>query len=144
MEAVARLEEGQDLLLIAPFEPAPLYGVLGQQGFQHQSKDLESGDWEVRFCRGSEEPVADTAAASPSPRRAPCAGPPVIDVDARGLEPPQPLVKILEAVVALPAGARLRAHTDRRPMHLYSRLEERALKWETIEQADGSFITDVG
>ncbi len=66
-----------------------------------------------------------------------------MDVDARGLEPPQPLVKILEAVTALPAGARLRAHTDRRPMHLYAQLEERGFKSESVEQADGSFITYV-
>lgn len=144
MQAVARLEEGQDLLLIAPFEPAPLYGVLGNQGFQHQSRELESGDWEVRFYRGSEAPTAAAVAMPSKPGRAPCAGPPVIDLDARGLEPPQPLVRILEAVATLPAGARLRAHTDRRPMHLYSQLEERGLKWETIEQADGSFITHVG
>jgi uncharacterized protein (DUF2249 family) len=67
----------------------------------------------------------------------------VVEVDARGLEPPQPLVKILETLAALPAGAELRACTDRRPMHLYAQLEERGFAAATEEQSDGSFITHI-
>ena len=67
----------------------------------------------------------------------------LILVDARGLEPPQPLVKILEALAGLPEGARLRARTDRRPMHLYAQLQERGFVGETEEQEDGSFVTHI-
>jgi TusA-related sulfurtransferase len=65
----------------------------------------------------------------------------VIAVDARGLEPPQPLVRILEALATLPDGAELRAQTDRRPMHLYGFLEERGFVGTSEDQPDGSFIT---
>jgi TusA-related sulfurtransferase len=64
-----------------------------------------------------------------------------VDVDARGLEPPQPMVKILEALGQLPRTAALRAHTDRRPMHLYTMLEQRGYAGQSEAQADGSFIT---
>jgi hypothetical protein len=64
-----------------------------------------------------------------------------VEVDARGLEPPQPLVTILEAVEALPARAALLARTDRRPLHLYPQLEERGFTGTTEEQPDGSFVT---
>jgi uncharacterized protein (DUF2249 family) len=64
-------------------------------------------------------------------------------VDARGLEPPQPLVKILEALSALPDGANCLARTDRRPMHLYAQLAERGFTGQTEEQEDGSFITRI-
>jgi TusA-related sulfurtransferase len=64
-----------------------------------------------------------------------------VEVDARGLEPPQPLVVILEALASLPAGVELRAHTDRRPLHLYPLLEQRGFVGETEEQHDGSFVT---
>lgn len=67
----------------------------------------------------------------------------VIDLDARGLEPPQPMVRILEAVAALPGGAVLRARTDRRPMHLYAHLEDRGLRADSEEQPDGSFVTHI-
>ncbi|MBI2925390.1 MAG: DUF2249 domain-containing protein [Verrucomicrobia bacterium] len=51
MAAVGKLADGQALKLIAPFEPAPLYAVLGRQGFTHKSKPLDSGDWEILFRR---------------------------------------------------------------------------------------------
>jgi TusA-related sulfurtransferase len=66
-----------------------------------------------------------------------------LTVDARGLEPPQPLVVILEAVARLPAGGELRAHTDRRPMHLYDQLKSRGFTGEAQEQHDGSFVTTI-
>ena len=51
MQAVARLTQSQDFVLIAPFEPVPLLAVLAQHGFDHQTRQLESGDCEVRFFR---------------------------------------------------------------------------------------------
>ena len=64
-------------------------------------------------------------------------------LDARGLEPPQPLVVILEALASLPDGEEMHARTDRRPMHLYALLEQRGFTGETEEQHDGSFITTI-
>jgi hypothetical protein len=52
-----------------------------------------------------------------------------------------PMVKILEALATLPAGAELRGRTQRRPMHLYAQLEERGFSAQTEEQSDGSFLT---
>ena len=66
-----------------------------------------------------------------------------IELDARGLEPPEPLVRILEAVMALPIGMTINARTDRRPMFLYPQLEERGFSSKTEEQPDGSFIIHI-
>ena len=66
-----------------------------------------------------------------------------IQLDARGLEPPQPMMKILEAVAALPAGATIIAHTDRQPLLLYPLLEQRGFTYETTIQSDGSHITHI-
>jgi uncharacterized protein (DUF2249 family) len=67
----------------------------------------------------------------------------IVDLDVRGLEPPQPMVRILEALSSLSRGRELRAHTDRRPMHLFAQLEARGFKGESHEQADGSFLTRI-
>ena len=148
MQTVASLKDDEQLRLLAPFEPAPLFAVLAQRGFSHQSKPTPSGDYEVLFTRGSgasanpsTAPASSEASQTSKPRS--CTGTPVLEVDARGLEPPQPLVKILEALATLPRGARLRARTDRRPMHLYAQLEERGFVGESEEQEDGSFVTHV-
>ena len=67
----------------------------------------------------------------------------VIDVDARGLEPPQPMVRILEALATLPSGRTLRARTDRRPVHLNPLIEERGFRADTQPESDGSFVTHI-
>ena len=148
MQAVAGLKGHEDLRLIAPFEPAPLFGVLAQQGFSHETTPTAGGDYEVLFTRSLEKSSAPEKTpgrpqSSSATNHATCTGTPVLVVDARGLEPPQPMVKILEAVATLPQGAQLRALTDRRPMHLYAQLEQRGFIGESEEQKDGSFVTHV-
>lgn len=49
MGAVGRLEEGQKLLLVAPFEPVPLYEVMSHRGFDYTTTPRGNGDWEVLF-----------------------------------------------------------------------------------------------
>lgn len=53
MSAVKELGPGEGLLLIAPFEPVPLYSVLGEQGFQHEAEAHPDGSWHVTFRRRS-------------------------------------------------------------------------------------------
>jgi uncharacterized protein (DUF2249 family) len=146
MNAAAAMQAGESLLVIAPFEPVPLFRVLEKQGFFHTGHATTSGDWEILFTRQPgatpavavlvSSPVRQSSGIAPVPAQ-------IVDVDARGLEPPQPMVKILEALVALPAGAELRAWTDRRPMHLYAQLEERGFGATTEEQPNASFLTHI-
>jgi uncharacterized protein (DUF2249 family) len=146
MKAAAALPADESLLVIAPFEPVPLFRVLEKQGFVHTGQATTSGDWEILFTRQPGATPAEAALAfSPVPQSNGIAPSPaqIMEVDARGLEPPQPMIKILEALVALPAGAELRARTERRPMHLYPHLEERGFTAATEEQSDGSFLTHI-
>ena len=145
MRALGALKESQDLVIIAPFQPKPLFGILAQRGYGHIATPLENGDWRVHFSRKTQTPAAASVNAESPPKAAvvECAATPVIDVDARGLEPPGPLVRILEAIATLPEGAALRAFTDRRPMHLYAQLKERGFVGDSEEQKDGSFVTYV-
>jgi len=143
MSAAAGLGDGEALRVIAPFEPVPLFGVLAQQGFAHVARAMADGSWEVSFTREVAATAAPRGTNRPPCPKAAGQGTPVVEVDARGLEPPQPLAKILQAVATLPADTRLRAYTDRRPMHLYPKLAERGFVGESEEQPDGSFITHI-
>ena len=49
MEAVGRLRDGEQLRIVAPFEPRPLIGVLGAQGFTARITPLDGGDFEIVF-----------------------------------------------------------------------------------------------
>ncbi len=51
MQGVAALEEGQDLVVIAPFEPVPLEGVLSGQGFTYQVTEFSPEHFSVTFHR---------------------------------------------------------------------------------------------
>lgn len=54
MIAVSRLNAGEQLLLIAPFEPTPLYGVMASRGFEYTGKELPDGSWEILFSQSAE------------------------------------------------------------------------------------------
>lgn len=49
LAAVSALEPGQTLLLIAPFEPVPLYELMALRGFTRVSCRRDDGDWEITF-----------------------------------------------------------------------------------------------
>jgi hypothetical protein len=49
MEAASAIEPGGTLVIIAPFEPVPLYGVLGAHGFSHETAMIAADEWIVRF-----------------------------------------------------------------------------------------------
>jgi hypothetical protein len=51
MEAAAPIPVGESLILIAPFEPVPLYAALGGRGFSHQTERVAEDEWVVRFTR---------------------------------------------------------------------------------------------
>jgi tRNA 2-thiouridine synthesizing protein A len=58
-------------------------------------------------------------------------------LDNRGLQPPEPMVRVLQALEENPREC-LEVLNDRPPLFLYPILEERGYRWETEEQADGS------
>lgn len=51
MAAVASLQNGEELIVLAPFEPVPLEGVLSSQGFTFEAAEIGGGDWQVTFRR---------------------------------------------------------------------------------------------
>lgn len=46
MAALGTLEDGETLLLLNSFEPKPLYNVLEQRGFTHETTQAD-GEWRI-------------------------------------------------------------------------------------------------
>jgi uncharacterized protein (DUF2249 family) len=67
--AVAGLRPGQSLILLAPFEPVPLFAKLAAQGFEHRSEELSDGSWKILF-----EPSGTAAPAKSTPQSCCCSG----------------------------------------------------------------------
>lgn len=134
MGAKDEVPEGGALMLRAIFEPAPLYNVLGRQGFAHWTERRGDEDWVVWFWKPA-------VAGGGSSRREPGAseeareeGEGVVVLDVRGLEPPEPMVRTLAALREMPRDHTLVQINVREPRFLYPRLEQEGFSWEVRHQ----------
>ena len=67
----------------------------------------------------------------------------IIRLDNRGLQPPEPMIRILQAVERLDPEARLEALLDRRPVFLFPELDERELDYTCEPNELGGFTLTV-
>jgi len=61
-------------------------------------------------------------------------------VDARWLEPPEPMEKVLQTLALLRPGQSIRLLLHREPFPLYAILAERGYRHATRLEADGSYV----
>jgi uncharacterized protein (DUF2249 family) len=125
METVAALGPDEGLRLLAPFRPVPLFQALGSKGFSYEDRAIGDGDWEVFFYRtgGAEYEEATKSEAEPEWPE------PLMHLDNRDLDPPEPMVRILAATEAMQAGEVLSALLCREPIFLLPELEKRGHGW---------------
>lgn len=144
MAAVAALRDDEVLHLRAPFEPVPLFRVMEKRGFGHSVERHADDDWSVRFFR-QDVPSAPAARAvdlkAGSPVESPAltgAAPAAAEraevwLDVRGLEPPEPMVRTLEALELLPPDSVLVQVNVRVPQLLLPILSERGFHFAVDE-----------
>lgn len=126
METVAALGHDEGLRLLAPFRPVPLFQALGSKGFLHEARELGDGDWEVLFRRDGHAEFEDGKTKLAGEAQWP---EPLMHLDNRELDPPEPMVRILAATEAMQAGEVLSALLCREPIFLLPELEKRGHGW---------------
>ncbi|KAB2863630.1 MAG: DUF2249 domain-containing protein [Bauldia sp.] len=136
MQAVAMLDPGEGLRLLATFKPTPLFPVMEAKGFASEASEIGGGDWQVLFRptgEAAEEPVLagpDSGAGEwPEPARA---------LELGDLDPPEPMVRILAAAEEMQRGEVLSALLSREPMFLFPELAKRGHAWRGAFEADGT------
>ena len=124
METVAGLGSNEGLRLLAPFRPVPLFQALGSKGFSHEAREIGDGDWEVLFHRAKPVEFDDetTQHGGQWPE-------PVMHLDSRELDPPEPMVRILAATEAMQGGEVMSALLCREPIFLLPELDKRGHGW---------------
>lgn len=137
------LPVGGHFVLLNDHDPVPLH-------YQFAAEFPEAFAWEY-LERGPEDfrvkitklkPVSAEARQLAVQARAPAAAPADgQEIDVRGLEPPEPLIRILDRLESLPAGATLRARTDREPCHLFGEAEQRGFRCQSSESPEGGWLT---
>lgn len=137
MDAVGALAPGESLRLVAPFRPVPLFAVMANRGFSASDRPLDGGDWEVLFSpvAGMQAEAGLATGSSPS---ALSWGDPIEELDLVDLEPPEPMVRILEALEDLKPGDVLFALLAREPVFLFPELAKRQHEWAGNFDASGT------
>ena len=131
MTAISNLKEGEGLHLINLFEPVPLYTVMKMKGFDH-STECTDGVWHIYFFK-------ETGAPAPQADPSGSAGPRTIEIDVRGLEPPEPMVRIIETLPQVGKGTVLLVHHHREPVMLYDKLEHLGYEAATEKVSEGYY-----
>jgi uncharacterized protein (DUF2249 family) len=155
MAAIGNTAGDGALRLRATFKPAPLFHVLGKQGWDHWIEHGEADDWIVWFYRGQNgKPKqglgqADVSAAllqKESPelqKRLKVEGSTWL-LDVRTLSPPEPMELTLSVLEKLPQGVSLVQVNERVPQFLLPILLERGFRYEvTQSSADGKDVVRV-
>ncbi len=150
------LAVGTHFVLVNDHDPVPLYYQFAAQfpnAFTWEYLVAGPDEFQVKITRTAATP--DTLAprppvggchSGPQSTSGPaseggCAG---AAMDLRGLEPPEPMLRILAAVETLAPGAQLQALTDRKPVHLLAELDRRGITYTSHEQADASWVNTFG
>ncbi len=140
----AELPVGGHFVLINDHDPVPLY-------YQFEALFRGAFKWEylvdgpdvfhVKITRLALSPFT----TPPAPPR--CASAPRSEaeneLDLRGAEPPEPMMRILSTLETVAPGATFRARTDRQPLHLYPELDARGATHVSEAAPDGSWITTI-
>jgi uncharacterized protein (DUF2249 family) len=141
MAAHRKVPEGGALCVRAIFEPVPLYAVMRRHNLVHFTMQRAADDWLVWFFPPDESDAARDATARRDADAAPAdarSGEPddgVVVLDVRGLEPPEPMLRTLAALEALPTGGTLVQVNVRVPQFLLPMLGERGYSYEIREQS---------
>lgn len=136
MQAVDALPSGCSLRLLATFRPVPLFTVMANRGFAATDRSLGEGDWEVVFTPVSEL-APETGLATGSSTSAAAWPDPIAELDLTELEPPEPMVRILETLEDLMPGETLFALLAREPVFLFPELAKRQHEWAGNFDAEG-------
>lgn len=120
MGKVKSLKDDETLLIINTFEPVPLYSVLGKKGFGHKTIN-ENGEWKIYFFKEENQSANEEGNKKSKPEL----NEDIFELDVRNLEPPEPMIKILETLPQLNGNTILLVHHHREPLMLYDKLTER-------------------
>lgn len=132
MTAVGGLAGNAVLHVRTIFEPAPLYTVLAKRGLTHEAHAYAPDDWSVWFWKQIVPPIPAAPPIDAS-SGADTEEPTTVWLDVRGLEPPEPMLRTLAALEALPPEHELVHLNVRVPQFLLPILVERGYAYDIDE-----------
>jgi uncharacterized protein (DUF2249 family) len=135
MAAVGALHDDEVLHLRAIFEPAPLFALMAKRGLSYESVAHAPDDWSVWFWKRDAEREIEVAPANESLPLDPIqqSTTETLELDVRGLLPPEPMLRTLAALDTLPPDHVLLQINSRVPQFLLPILAERGFACDVDE-----------
>ena len=132
MAFVKSLKPDEAMHLINSFEPIPLYSVLQKKGYDHWTEKLDNV-FNVYFYKTNNvsNNVDAPSLSSPFNPDKISEESEIIEIDVRELEPPEPMLRVLETLSEMDDNTILVVHHHRDPLMLYEKLEERGFQAAT-------------
>ena len=140
MAFVKSLKPDEVMHLINSFEPIPLYSVLQKKGYNHWT-EKNDGIFNVYFYK-TKNVNNNADAPSLSPAIYPDTNfedKKIIEIDVRELEPPEPMLRVLETLSEMDDNTVLVVLHHRDPLMLYEKLEERGFQAATHKIQENYF-----
>ncbi len=127
LKTLKELKPGQHFQLVDSLESEALYPVLGRMGFIHYT-EFQDGAWNCYFKKAPEmeetaHENAETAGSGTLFNKM-MGVQPRLELDVRNLQPPLPLMKILENLPAIAEKGVLLVHHQKEPLQLMDKLRE--------------------
>ncbi|GIM46418.1 universal stress protein [Collibacillus ludicampi] len=148
MDTVRTLDPADTFILHTTFKPVPLLGLMRAKGFAYKTEQLAKDHWKVTFVPKSrkkelkekewDEGSFPNKGQTIAPMEVNADSPRTIELDNRGLEPPQPMVRTLKALETCRKGDRVVIHNDRVPVFLLEELTALGYPYTIEDQPDGS------
>jgi uncharacterized protein (DUF2249 family) len=141
MGKISELGEGQVLGVINTFTPAPLIAVLKRQGFSAYTEMINDQLEQTYFYKdpGAPKPVttANESIRTHWDEVNARFADNLVFADVRGVEMPEPMIRILAALDTLPEGKALFVYHNKLPVFLLPELTERKFDYRVNEIAPG-------
>jgi hypothetical protein len=149
MGAVKKLEKDDMLVLHATIKPVPLLGLMKLKGFASKVERLDPEHWVTIFVHKShaallkQEESDELPQLEDIPARDPGEPPQTIRLDNRGLQPPQPMIRTLDALKKAAPGDTVIIHNDRVPAFLLEEIKTMGYPCQIDTQPDESAIVTI-
>lgn len=142
MDTVKTLTKEDTFVLHATFKPTPLLGLMKTKGYLHTVNQIEPDHWTVTFVHKSQKHKLVTSTETPSIEDDALTenvrSVQTYELDNRGLEPPQPMIRTLSQLGQASSGDIVVIHNDRVPMFLIEELNTLGYEYSVAEQPDGT------
>lgn len=163
MKTVKELGKQDMLVLHATLKPVPLLGLMKLKGYVSATSRAGHEHWITAFVRkeyaaaleGEQDELPETEAGGHEDTHEGCpasadsqtgetgGSPRSIHLDNRGLEPPKPMIRTMDALEKARPGDTITIHNDRVPAFLLEEIKTLGYPHEIEPQPDGSAIVTI-